>query len=117
MIERFFQVPLDYSDPTAEKIVVFARHIIPISKAKTKEEEAKLPFCVYSILLPHIRAYSTTTVLFLKGKLNVYACNTCYNLIHRRPGIRSSAAEELRMCSGSKHVHEDLNTNDSNTVR
>ncbi len=47
VIERFFQVPLDYSNPTGEKIVVFARHMIPLSKAKTKEDEAKLPFCMY----------------------------------------------------------------------
>ncbi|KAF9444053.1 alpha/beta-hydrolase [Macrolepiota fuliginosa MF-IS2] len=47
VIDRFFEVPLDYSRPTGEKIVVFGRHIIPTTKAKTKEEEEKLPFIVY----------------------------------------------------------------------
>jgi len=44
IIERFFTVPLDYSNVNGEKIRVFARHIIPKSKAKTLEDEAKLPF-------------------------------------------------------------------------
>jgi hypothetical protein len=45
VVERFFQVPLDYSDPAGEKIIVFARQEIPLQKAKTPEEEDKLPFC------------------------------------------------------------------------
>jgi hypothetical protein len=44
VVERFFQVPLDYSNPSGEKIVIFARQSIPISKAKTKADEEKLPF-------------------------------------------------------------------------
>ena len=44
IIERFFNLPLDYSNPNGEKIRVFARHVIPKSKAKTLEDEAKLPF-------------------------------------------------------------------------
>ncbi|KAF8806593.1 proline iminopeptidase, partial [Phlegmacium glaucopus] len=44
IIERFFTLPLDYSNLNGEKIRVFARHIIPLSKAKTLEDEAKLPF-------------------------------------------------------------------------
>ncbi|XP_006461414.1 hypothetical protein AGABI2DRAFT_185664 [Agaricus bisporus var. bisporus H97] len=47
VVERFFEVPLDYSNPTGEKIVVFARQEIPIQKAKTPEDQAKLPFVVY----------------------------------------------------------------------
>ncbi|KAF8161478.1 alpha/beta-hydrolase [Crassisporium funariophilum] len=47
VVERFFNLPLDYSKPDGEKIRVFARHIIPKSKAKTPEEEAKLPFLLY----------------------------------------------------------------------
>jgi len=43
VIERFFRVPLDYSDPSGEKITVFARQTIPINKAKTSEEQEKLP--------------------------------------------------------------------------
>jgi hypothetical protein len=43
-VERFFEVPLDYSNPSGEKIVVFARQTIPLNKAKTKEEEEKLQF-------------------------------------------------------------------------
>lgn len=44
VIERFFDLPLDYANPQGEKIRVFARNLIPKSKAKTEEEEAKLPY-------------------------------------------------------------------------
>ncbi|KAJ7032784.1 alpha/beta-hydrolase [Mycena alexandri] len=44
VVERFFDLPLDYANPTGEKIRVFARHLIPKNKAKTVEEEEKLPF-------------------------------------------------------------------------
>ena len=44
VIERFFNVPLDHAKPEGEKIRIFARHVIPKDKAKTPEEEAKLPF-------------------------------------------------------------------------
>ncbi|KAJ7901895.1 alpha/beta-hydrolase [Mycena olivaceomarginata] len=47
VIERFFDLPLDYANPQGEKIRVFARNLIPKSKAKTEEEEAKLPYLVY----------------------------------------------------------------------
>ncbi|KAJ6499243.1 alpha/beta-hydrolase [Mycena sanguinolenta] len=47
VIERFFNLPLDYANPTGEKIRVFARHLIPKNKAKTEEEEAKLPYLLY----------------------------------------------------------------------
>jgi len=45
VIERFFDLPLDYSQPEGEKIRVFARNLIPKDKAKTDEDEAKLPYC------------------------------------------------------------------------
>jgi hypothetical protein len=44
-------VPLDYANPTGEKIRVFARHLIPKSKAKTIEEEEKLPYSETSVVL------------------------------------------------------------------
>ena len=44
VIERFFNVPLDHAKPEGEKIRIFARHIIPKDKAKTLEDEGKLPF-------------------------------------------------------------------------
>ena len=44
IIERFFTLPLDYSNPNGEKIRVFARHVISKKHAKTLEDEAKLPF-------------------------------------------------------------------------
>ncbi|KAF9012557.1 alpha/beta-hydrolase [Cyathus striatus] len=47
VIERFYSLPLDYGNPSGEKITVFARHIIPKGKAKTEENEKKLPFFVY----------------------------------------------------------------------
>lgn len=45
VVERFFQLPLDHSNPDGETIQVFARNLIPKSKAKSKEEEEKLPYC------------------------------------------------------------------------
>jgi hypothetical protein len=45
--ERFFTVPLDYSKPDGEKIRVFVRHIVPKAKAKTPEDEEKLPYRTY----------------------------------------------------------------------
>ncbi|KAK7036485.1 hypothetical protein VNI00_011682 [Paramarasmius palmivorus] len=47
VVERFFEVPLDHENPSGEKIRVFARNLIPKSKAKTKEDEGKLPYFVY----------------------------------------------------------------------
>ncbi|KAG6868493.1 hypothetical protein C0993_002031 [Termitomyces sp. T159_Od127] len=45
IIERFFELPLDYGDPDGQKIQVFARSMIPLDKAKTPEQEANLPYC------------------------------------------------------------------------
>ncbi|KAJ3980788.1 alpha/beta-hydrolase [Lentinula detonsa] len=47
VIERFFDLPLDYNDPSGEKIRVFARNLVPKNKAKTEEEEKDLPYLVY----------------------------------------------------------------------
>ncbi|KAJ7503070.1 alpha/beta-hydrolase [Mycena galericulata] len=47
VVERFFTVPLDYANPEGEKIRIFARNLIPKSKAKTIEEEEKLPYLLY----------------------------------------------------------------------
>ncbi|KNZ80616.1 Proline iminopeptidase, partial [Termitomyces sp. J132] len=47
IIERFFDLPLNYDDPNGKKIRIFARNMVPLDKAKTPEEEAKLPYFVY----------------------------------------------------------------------
>ncbi|EIM83989.1 alpha/beta-hydrolase [Stereum hirsutum FP-91666 SS1] len=47
VIERFFEVPLDHSHPEGEKIQVFARNLIPRNKAKTKDDEEKLPYLLF----------------------------------------------------------------------
>ncbi|KIK61165.1 hypothetical protein GYMLUDRAFT_43246 [Collybiopsis luxurians FD-317 M1] len=47
VIERFFDLPLDYNNPSGEKIRVFARNLIPKNKAKTEKEEKDLPYLVY----------------------------------------------------------------------
>ncbi|KAJ6631499.1 alpha/beta-hydrolase [Mycena sp. CBHHK59/15] len=47
VVERFFDLPLDYANPSGEKIRVFARNLIPKSKAKTLEDEDKLPYLVF----------------------------------------------------------------------
>ncbi|KAH9485732.1 Proline iminopeptidase aneH [Psilocybe cubensis] len=59
IIERFFSVPLDYSKPKGERITIFARNVIPKSKAPKQEDEAKLPFCGpgFEINLPSSGGY------------------------------------------------------------
>ncbi|KAJ3829626.1 alpha/beta-hydrolase [Lentinula raphanica] len=47
VIERYFDLPLDYKQPSGEKIRVFARNLIPKKKAKTEKEEQDLPYLVY----------------------------------------------------------------------
>ncbi|KAJ7647771.1 alpha/beta-hydrolase [Roridomyces roridus] len=47
VVERFFTVPLDYAKPDGEKIRIFARNLIPKIKAKTLEDEEKLPYVLY----------------------------------------------------------------------
>jgi hypothetical protein len=47
VIERFFDLPLDYAEPSGKKIRVFARNLIPQDKAKTPEKEVKLPYCEF----------------------------------------------------------------------
>ncbi|KAJ7593824.1 alpha/beta-hydrolase [Mycena floridula] len=44
VIERWFDLPLDYSNPSGEKIRVFARNMIPKDKVKTEEQESALPY-------------------------------------------------------------------------
>ena len=44
VIERFFDVPLDYSKPDGETIRVFARNMIPLKKLKSTEKEHDLPY-------------------------------------------------------------------------
>ena len=38
VVERFFELPLDYAKPEGQKICVFARNLIPKDKAKTSED-------------------------------------------------------------------------------
>lgn len=47
VVEHFFDLPLDYSNPQDQTIRVFARVTFPSEKAKTEEEEDNLPYCVY----------------------------------------------------------------------
>ncbi|KAE9393748.1 hypothetical protein BT96DRAFT_828773, partial [Gymnopus androsaceus JB14] len=51
VVECFFDLPLDYSDPSGEKIRVFTRNLIPKNKAKTKKEEKDLPYRELSYFL------------------------------------------------------------------
>ncbi|KAF8186304.1 alpha/beta-hydrolase [Pholiota molesta] len=44
VIERFFVLPLDYNEPQGATIQVFVRHLVPMDKAKTVEEQSKLPY-------------------------------------------------------------------------
>ncbi|KDQ18571.1 hypothetical protein BOTBODRAFT_28963 [Botryobasidium botryosum FD-172 SS1] len=47
VVDQFFKLPLDYSQPDGEKIQVFARTLVPGAKAKTEEEEENLPYFLY----------------------------------------------------------------------
>ncbi|KAF8178757.1 alpha/beta-hydrolase [Pholiota molesta] len=44
VVERFFVLPLNYNEPEGATIQVFVRHLIPTDKAKTVEEQSKLPY-------------------------------------------------------------------------
>ena len=75
VIERFFDLPLDYSKPDGETIRVFARHMIPKDKAKTKEAEDKLPFCkspsCCSWYFKVVSLMSTVLVVYLQGSATI----------------------------------------------
>ncbi|TEB38049.1 alpha/beta-hydrolase [Coprinellus micaceus] len=48
VVEHFFDLPLDWSNPGgSKKIKVFARQCIPTDKARTPEDQAKLPIVLY----------------------------------------------------------------------
>lgn len=49
VVDRFFTVPLDYSNPDGTKIRVFARNLVPIGKesGEAKEKKNDLPFLVF----------------------------------------------------------------------
>jgi pimeloyl-ACP methyl ester carboxylesterase len=47
VVERFFNVPLNYNEPQGPTIRVFVRHLIPADKAKTEEEQSKLPYILF----------------------------------------------------------------------
>ncbi|KAG6873844.1 hypothetical protein C0995_010456 [Termitomyces sp. Mi166 len=68
IIERFFDLPLDYSDPGGKKIRVFARNMLPLDKAKTPEEEAKLPFC--KLMCPPYSTIVLTTPKYVLSRLS-----------------------------------------------
>lgn len=44
IVDRWFNVPLDYSSPTSETIVVFARSAIPNKSNDDGESGAKMPY-------------------------------------------------------------------------
>ena len=68
VIERFFDLPLDYAEPDGQKIRVFARNLIPKDKAKTLEEEAKLPYCKFVSFFHSITpADYLSSVVYLQG--------------------------------------------------
>ncbi|KAG6830888.1 hypothetical protein H0H92_014039 [Tricholoma furcatifolium] len=76
VIDRFFDLPLDYSEPDGRKIRVFARSMIPLDKAKTVEEESKLPYRKCRHLIPSKHQITLLLqVVFLQG--NVHQKNVC----------------------------------------
>ncbi|KAK0212372.1 alpha/beta-hydrolase [Desarmillaria ectypa] len=69
VIERFFDLPLDYSNPDGEKIRVFARNLIPKSKAKTAKEEEELPYPSSCVFARRVGGNLASTFLGLMYKL------------------------------------------------
>lgn len=51
VVERFFTVPLDYDEPSGDKIRVFARSLIPLSKANQDEKEKDLPYSMHAVFV------------------------------------------------------------------
>ncbi|KAF8166850.1 alpha/beta-hydrolase [Pholiota molesta] len=47
VVERFFNLPLDYKEPLGPTIRVFVRNLIPLDKAKTEVEQSKLPYILF----------------------------------------------------------------------
>ncbi|KAJ7605959.1 alpha/beta-hydrolase [Mycena polygramma] len=60
VVERFFDLPLDYSKPDGQKIRLFARNLVPTAKAKTVEDQEKLPYW-HGIPISMYRSRSHTT--------------------------------------------------------
>jgi hypothetical protein len=69
VVERFFDLPLDYAEPDGQKIRVFARNLIPKDKAKTPEDEAKLPYCKYSSSLHGVKPTDRPFISRLSARL------------------------------------------------
>lgn len=93
VVERFFHLPLDYKEPDGEKIRVFARSMIPTDKAKTPEEEDKLPICRFHLLSSSSITDATIDmpVLYLQGTAcaPLFVPYTDYSGKRRRTGSRS----------------------------
>ncbi|KAL5484904.1 hypothetical protein ACEPAI_7546 [Sanghuangporus weigelae] len=90
VIERFFDVPLDYSKPDGDKIRVFARNMIPLKKLKSAEEECDLPY-----------------MLYLQGEVAAHMYQTknpiAYNLLPGGPGFEVSLGAARRL---AEEIHE-----------
>ncbi|KAF8900263.1 alpha/beta-hydrolase [Gymnopilus junonius] len=70
VVERFFDLPLNYYEPLGSTIRVFVRHLIPTDMAKTPDDEAKLPY-----------------ILFLQGASDTSVVTFGYQLLERGPGV------------------------------
>ncbi|KAF7315974.1 Proline iminopeptidase [Mycena indigotica] len=46
VIERFFELPLDYANPDGPKLRIFARNLVPTKKSQN-DEQTQLPFILY----------------------------------------------------------------------
>ncbi|KAF9218570.1 alpha/beta-hydrolase [Gyrodon lividus] len=47
VVERFFNVPLDYGNPQGKHIRIYARNLVPLEKTKEPPEQSKLPYLLY----------------------------------------------------------------------
>lgn len=98
IIERFFELPLDYANPDGQKIQIFARNMVPLDKAKTSEQEANLPYCKLSFFSDQFSHEPTAVfqVVYLQGKSHTLYSNACSQQVQVDLALRLTWPDILR---------------------
>lgn len=108
VVERFFELPLDYSDANGVKIQVFARKLIPKNKAKTEEDEEELPYCTpdwldaFEILMTRLYPCFTQCFFYKAFRFISASIRSLTDLGNRWPRIRGRIAGKLRILRRGK---------------
>jgi hypothetical protein len=97
VVERFFNVPLDHAQPDGPTIRVFARNLIPKDKAKTPEEEAKLPYRECRTIDALVRRQKLIPSSGISSRSVPHRLGRCSShLLSRRPWLRSGYSRWIR---------------------